>query len=163
MNLALSFGGEIFVCAGKDPRSPSLSLSPSLESRHSEEGKLYQAERHVWGCNKNSRCVWLHRARSVLTAALPRAFFAAGQAWSVNKAYPTLSATILGLNFISSESAMLLNYLSFPLLHGGIILKRNEFPFFEELLDSLVREILRLFDTVSFPAPFFSPSLKRQA
>lgn len=62
IELELSLKREIFfVWPGRDP---SLFLSLSLSFCAMGRG-VCQAERHVWRCNKNSRCVWLHRTRYI--------------------------------------------------------------------------------------------------
>ena len=47
-------------------RKRSLAISVSLSLSFCAMGRgVCQAERHVWRCNKNSRCVWLHRTRYI--------------------------------------------------------------------------------------------------
>lgn len=61
IELELSLKREIFLSGPEEiPRYFCLSLSFCAMGRG-----VCQAERHVWRCNKNSRCVWLHRTRYI--------------------------------------------------------------------------------------------------
>lgn len=61
IELELSLKREIFLSGPEEiPRYFFLSLSFRAMGR-----SVCQAERHVWRCNKNSRCVWLHRTRYI--------------------------------------------------------------------------------------------------
>lgn len=61
IELELSLKREIFLSGPEEiPLYFCLSLSFRAMGR-----SVCQAERHVWRCNKNSRCVWLHRTRYI--------------------------------------------------------------------------------------------------